>query len=421
MQKQIRLRLAEGVHLTCLPADRYKTAVLSAGFVLPLGEARTLTALTPQVLHRGTRGLPDLTALGCTLDGLYGARMYPYVRKTGDAVTVGTIADVIDERYVPAGEELTARLAHLMHALWHDPYQKGGLLCPDYTAAEGANLADKIEAQRNDPRSYAMRRLQELLCAGEPYGYNEYGDAAEARAADPAALTARWGEVTEHAPIELFYCGSLSPEQAAACFAPFGAARQVRQMPVTAPHLAAKEVRTVIEERAVTQGKLSLGFSTGLTGHDARYAALMLFNTLFGGYTGSRLFVNVREKRSLCYYANSSLDKLKGIMMVSSGIENANFETTRDEILRQLDELKAKPVPADELEGARRTLLSQLRTVKDNPVSLEYFFQSQAVGGLDYDLDTLLDRIACVTADEVRQAAQGVTLDTVYFMKGAGK
>ena len=416
--KQVRFQLAEGVHLTCLPAEQYKTAVLSAGFVLPLTEDNTHAALLPQVLHRGTADHPDLNALGQMLDNLYGARIYPYVRKTGDAVVIGTIADVIDEAYVPQGEALTARLASLLYRIWHAPYLQNNLLSADYIAAEGAFLADKIAAQKNDTQAYSMRRMQECMCKGEPYGQNEYGSAQTARTVSPAALSQFWQDTISAAPIELFYCGSMDPNDAAACFAPFAARQSAHPLPRILPHPAQDTAHTVVEEMAVTQGKLSLGFRTGLTGHDAAYPALMLFSMAFGGYTGSRLFRHVRERLSLCYYASSGLDKHKGIMVVSSGIENRNFKVAKDEILHQLADLQAGSLTEDELEAARRTLLNQLRAMQDNPASLERFFQSQAVGGLTYDLDTLMARVAGLTREDVLAAAQGITLDTVYFLKG---
>lgn len=418
---QTRTRLAEGVHLTCLTTGQYKSAVLSVGFALPLTQDNTYAALLPQVLRRGTARLPDMNALGSELDSLYGARIFPHVRKSGDALVIGMMADVIDEAYVPAGENLTARLAELLHALWYQPYQQDGLLCPDYTAAEGAFLADKIAAQKNETRSYAMRRAQEILCAGEPYGWNEYGLVETARAADSETLTRVWQDVIMSAPIELFYCGSMEPDAAAACFRPFCTDTARHAMPVIRPHGAKDTVRTVTEEMAVTQGKLSLGFRTGLTGHDAAYPALMLFSMVFGGYTGSRLFRHVREKMSLCYYASSALDKLKGIMIVASGIENSNFDVARDEILRQLADLQAGNLSVDELEAARRTLMNQLRTMQDSPASLEYFFQSHAVGGLTYDLDTLMERVSRATRDDVLAAGRGISLDTVYFLKGVAE
>lgn len=421
MQKTTRLPLADGVHLTCLQTEQYKQSLLSVGFVLPLTNDNTLAALTPQVLHRGTAALPDLDLLGQTLDTLYGARIYPVVRKMGDAMMIGTIADLMDEAYAPSGEQLTAKVAGLLHEIWHAPYLTDGLLCPDYTKAEGVNLAAKIEAQKNDPRTYVLRRLREILCENEPACQNEYGLPAAARAAGNEALTAFWKRTVAQAPVELFYCGSLSPEALCKALSPLydvQAPAPRDSLPVSLPHAFSGSAQTVTEERQAAQGKLAIGFSTGITASAPQYPALMVLNTLFGGYTGSRLFVHVREKRSLCYYASSALDKWKGLLLVSSGILNENFDTARDEILRQMEDLQNKPVSPEELDGAKRTLSDQLRAMSDNPLSLEYFFLGQAVGQFSDNLDTLLKKIDQVQAEDVLQAAQKIALDRIYFMKG---
>lgn len=415
---QTTTRLAEGVHLTSLTTGQYKAAVLSVGFVLELTQDNTYAALLPQVLRRGTAQHPDMNAIGVQLDGLYGARILPYVRKCGDALVIGMLADVIDDAFVPAGERLTARLAQLLHDFWFAPCLEDGQLSAAYTAAEGAQLADKIAAQQNETRSYALRRVQEEMCAGEAYSRNEYGMIETARQADAAELTRVWRDVIAHAPMELFYAGSLDTQTVCDCFRVFAAESPRRAMPTIQAHAPAAQVRTVTQQMDVTQGKLSLGLSTGLTGHDAAYPALMLFSSILGGYTGSRLFRHVREEKSLCYYASASLDKLKGIMVISSGIEVSNFDVAREAILEQLSDLQAGNLTDAEFEAARRTMLNQLRTLQDSPLSLEYFFQSQQVGGLTYDLDSLLDVMAGLTKEEVLAAGRGVKLDTVYFLKG---
>lgn len=147
---------------------------------------------------------------------------------------------------------------------------------------------------------------------------------------------------------------------------------------------------------------------------------MMLFVTAFGGYTGSRLFRQVREKMSLCYYASATMNKHKGIVSVSSGIENSNFETARDEILRQLAQMQ-DGLTEDELEGARRTLLGSLRAMNDAPASLEWYFQSQAIGGWKGGLDELCDALTRVTRDEVLAAGRTMQLDTIYFLKGVAQ
>lgn len=423
MQQITRKRLGGGVNLTCLSTARFKTSVLSAAAVLPLEAENAPAALLPQVLARGTAQYPDMQSLGAALDDLYGARLAPFVRKAGENAAVGFLADVIDGAYAEAGDSLTARAAGLLAALWKEPYRtQAGTLCPAYTAAEGKNLADKIRALKNDTRSYAVRRMQELMCADEPFGRCEYGTADGAQAVSADSLTAFWRETLAHAPLEIFYCGGAPAEQVEEAFAAaFSGRAGDGRAAVTVQRPAPDTPREVTEEIAAQQGKLSLGFRTGLTARDEAYPALMLFAAAFGGYTGSRLFRQVREKMSLCYYASASLDKLKGILSVSSGIENRNFEVARDEILRQLREMQAGGLTADELESARRTLLGSLRAMNDSPLSLERFYQSQAIGGAARDLDGLCDAVARATLDDVLAAGQGVALDTVYFLKGVGQ
>jgi len=139
---------------------------------------------------------------------------------------------------------------------------------------------------------------------------------------------------------------------------------------------------------------------------------------VFGSGVTSKLFVNVREKQSLCYYANSALEKFKGLMIVSSGIESDKFEVARDEILRQLDACRAGEISDEELESARRHLDSLLRMQMDAPGSLDDFYIGQAISGLNGKIQALREALLQVTKDQVVQAANAISLDTVYFLKG---
>lgn len=424
MQQMIRKTLSNGVQLTIVPSTRFKTSVMSACLVLPLGgEEASARAAMPRVLRRGTAVYPDMQQLGAALDELYGARIEPIVRKRGESLILGFLADVIDEKYATNDNGLTARAVDLLASFWQSPYIKDGAFAPEYVAGEKENLADRIEALKNDPRSYAVRRLHEVMCAGETFGLSEYGTVEGARSLTPEALYTAYRHALEDACIELFYCGSMSPDTVEAAFArALGTRGQgAYAMPRTEVRAQpAGEVRTVVEEMNVRQGKLSLGFRTGVTGADEDYPALMLLNNAFGGSTSSRLFLNVREKLSLCYYASSTLERQKGILSVTSGIENENFEVARDEILRQLADLQNGGLTDEEVETARRTVLSALRSMQDSPVSLQQFWLGQAVEGLDWDVDALMARIERVTRAEMLAVAGKIKLDTIYFLKGVG-
>ena len=193
--------------------------------------------------------------------------------------------------------------------------------------------------------------------------------------------------------------------------------------------LAAEGTPAPLEEGAPVQALFpgvllaldpSMAQQTGITAQDELYPAMVLFNACFGGSTASRLFLGVRETLSLCYYASSQTDKTKGVMSVSSGIENANYERARDEILRELKDMQDGGITEQEqeLETARRSVLSSLRSMQDSPLSMEQFYQTQAVSGAQGGLDELTARIECTTREQVIRAAQSASVDTIYFLKG---
>ena len=269
----------------------------------------------------------------------------------------------------------------------------------------------------NDKREYAYARLLREMCDGEPYGISRLGDEAGAEKLQMPKLHALYGELLATARLELFYCGSASLERVrealAAAFATLPR-DGIRDIAPSTPHPARTEVKRVEEAMDVTQGKLGMGFACG----SDDYAAALMGNTLFGGSSNSKLFLNVREKLSLCYYASSTLEKMKGLLMVSSGIEFDKYETARDEILAQLEAIRRGEVEDWELEGARSILMGGHRATLDDQGRLEEFWLGQTAAGLETDIPQLVDQIRGVTREQVAAAAQKLELDTIYFLKG---
>lgn len=417
-----QITLADGIRLNYITTERFRTSAISVAFVQPLAEAdRARAALIPFVLRRGCEGLPDMTAISGTLSDLYGARAEAFVRKRGEVLLTGLISDVIDERFAGDGEPLTRRTVELMCRMLLHPVTKSGMFLEKYVESEKNNMVQRIQARKNDKRSWAVRRMFEVMCEDEAYGLSEFGETEAVQAVQTADVYAYYRWMLAHAGVEIFYCGSLDEAQLREIFGALTA-----QLPqgdrIHAVHSeirrSADEVRTVIEEENVTQGKLTIGLRTGITSQDELYPAMVLFNTCFGGSTASRLFLGVREKLSLCYYASSQTDKTKGVMAVSSGIENKNYERARDEILRELKDMQDGNVTEQELETARRSVLSSLRSMQDSPLSLEQFYQTQAVSGAEGDLGGLIARIEHTTREQVIRAAQSACVDTIYFLKG---
>lgn len=417
-------RLAEGVELGISRTDKFKTGLLSVTLTVPLRrETAAAGALIPEVLYRGSRSCPDMERLSAATDALYGASLGPAVRQRGENQCVSFLCSVIDDCYALDGSAVLEPAAALMGEVLLDPVTQGGVFRPDYVKGEGANLADRIRARMNDKRGWSIFRLIQEMCAGEFYAVDKLGEAEEALAMTPERLWSDYRSLLGRAGVTFYYGGSAQPEQVEEtvrrCFAPLITDRSAQaQCQVLAEPRGA--VRTVTEAMDVTQGKLSMGFRTGgITQSSPDYPALLVLNALYGGSANSRLFLTVREKMSLCYYASSLIDKLKGLMVVSSGVEFRDFDRAQQAILEQLDELRRGNFSREELSAAVRSVVSSLRSRRDSQGQLEDDCVTKLICGVrPDDGGELIDAVERVTAQQVVQAAQKIQLDTIYRLTG---
>lgn len=424
MSQVTRRELFPGVWLRAVHTNKFKSSYLSVTLLVPL-DRRTAgaNALIPEVLRRGTAIHPDMESLSAALDELYGGAIEPVVRKKGESQCVGFAASFLDDAYALKGEKILEPAANLLGEVLLKPYTEKGVFSSGYTDGEKANLIDRIRAQINDKRTYAVRRLTREMCKYEAFGVDKLGDEESVSNLTPESLWEQYQKLLREARVEVYFCGSADPDRVAGALRSALSALPVnedRVDPACDVRVTAGPEPIVVEEAMdVTQGKLALGFRTGgLTCWEEEYPALYLATAVFGGTTLSKLFMNVREKLSLCYYASATLERMKGLVLVSSGIEFDKYQTAKDEILAQLEAVRRGELEDWELEGSRRTLISACMTTLDEQSRQEEFWLGQAAAGLEESPEEFAARLEAVTREQVAAAAQKWELDTVYFLKG---
>lgn len=415
-----RTEILPGVYLTAVQSDKFKTGCFSLNLLRPMKkEEAAANALIPSVLLRGSETCPDIASISAKLDELYGASVGTLVRKKGEVQLVGFYCDYVQDEYVdePVFAPVMAFLAEL---LLH-PRLENGAFPEAVVDSEKLNLENAMLSRINDKRTYAASQLIRTMCAGQPYGIPRIGEPDDLTEITAKSLYAHYRNLLATSRVELFYMGSLSPEAVAKVLQTVLAdlPRAEAFVPVgTTPAPAARPLQEKTERLDVTQGKLSLGFFTDITAKDPRYPALVLAATVFGGGATSKLFTNVREKMSLCYYASASFEKFKGVLSVSSGVEFSKLETAKTEILRQLEACKAGDITDDELESARGYLVSDLKIAMDSPGRLDDYYMGQILLEQDGTMEDLASAIARVTKQEAADAIQALRLDTIYALEG---
>ena len=412
--------LAPGVTLHALRSDKFKTACFSLNFLRPHNRASAaLDALLPSVLLRGTERYPDIRSISSRLDELYGASVGTLVRQKGEVKLTGFYADFIEDCFLPDGEQVFAPVVAFLEELLFHPLLEEGCFCRRFVEGEQQNLINAIASNLNNKRSYATRQLLSEMCKGENYAVPRLGNIEEVQAIAPESLYAHYTSVLRHDRVEIFYAGRQEADAVASAFAPLFARDRDYQpcsLETSVPY-EVPAVREFSEEMDVNQGKLVMGLRTGITADSPDYPALLLLNAVYGSGATSKLFVNVREKRSLCYYASSSIDKYKGIMLLSSGIAFEDYETAKSAILEELEACRRGEITEQELDSARRQVLTSLQAIEDAPVQLDEFYCGQAILP-SLSPRELAEQIAALDVADLSRIAKKLSLDSIYFLKG---
>lgn len=422
MGRVTETELTRGVRLTAVRDDRFKTGCLSATLLAPhTKKTAPLNAVLPYVLRRGTARYPDSESLAAALDELYGARVEPAIRQKGEVAAVGFCADFPDGAFLPERTDILAGTAYLLGELLLSPATRGGRLRGDYVATERQNLVDDINAEINDKRAYASLKLVEAMFRGESYGVSKLGTLADAARISAQTLTRYYKELIATAPMELFYCGAEEPEHVV---------RVLREALASLPRIGdftmpATLVKTgfegvkekvIRETMDVTQCRLVMGFRFASAMESPDYAAMAVFNALFGGSATSRLFLNVRERLALCYYADSAIDRNKGVLFVSAGIDPDKLDQVHGEVLAQLRSLANGFIEPWELEAAKRGVVSSLLSALDDPLGLEGLYLDRAILGSRVRPEEFAALCELVTAEDVANLAADAVLTHTYFL-----
>jgi len=414
------IHLLPGITLRVCRDTRFKQGCLSFQLVRPMcREEAALNALLPSVLLRGTRRCPDLRSITEHLDELYGASVSPLVRRIGDYQTTGLYCGFMDDRFaLPGDQVLRPMLAFLEEILLDSPMEEGVFLS-SFVESEKKNLISTIESERNDKRAYSMSRLLKIMCRADSFGLPRLGEPEQVSAITPRSLLTHYRNILRSSPIEIFYVGSAEGHRVAHMLMPLlgKLPRDFQPLPQQAPFQPC-EASEETETMDVSQGKLCMGFTVPITNRDPLFPAMQALNVIFGSGMTSKLFMNVREKMSLCYSIGSGYYGTKGILVVNAGIDFDKETLVKEEVLRQLTLCQEGEITPQELQSAKEALLSSLRSTHDSPGAIEGYYSTAALSGLAFSHEGYMEAVEALTVEDVVRCAKQLQLHTTYFLKG---
>lgn len=417
-----RIKLSDGIYLNIIESDKFKTDYFDINIILPLREeTASYAALLPMVIKRGCKKYPTMAEITKRLDYLYSTGFSTRVMKRGEQQIVGFGVDFLRESLLPKGETLFDDVFETFKNIVFEPLVNGGAFKDEYVQTEKKNLIDAIKALVNNKNAYAMKKCHQAMCKGEDFAVSENGSVENVEKIGGKDLYDFYKNLLSSARMEFFYTGKCDEEKLIESVKKLICDIERKEIIEAS---TGKFVRTrnnveeIVEEMEVAQGKLIMAFSSGATISDEDYTSYLVFNNLFGGSPTSKLFENVREKMSLCYYCRSLPESHKGILTVASGIEVENYDKAKNEILLQLENVKAGIISDEELVNAKKALTNSYRELFDDAPNLSLWYLSRLIGESEKTVEDVIEEISKVTKEQISNCAKSTELDTVFFLKG---
>ena len=418
MKNNKTINLGKGINLTLIPEEKFKSNLVSIYIqrILDRDEV-TMNALLPSIIKSGSEKYPSAREMSYHQDDLYGVSIGADSSKRGESQVITFKIISTDEEYLD--EQIFKKVVKYLDEVVNHPLVIDGGFKEEYVTIEKENLKNRIESIINDKGRYAVERAREEMFKNEKYGISDLGYLEDIDKITAKGLYEHYVNIMKTSPIDIVVEGNFDEDEIVEIISNgFDFHREnIIEIPRADFIKKVDEIKVIKEEMDITQGKLVMGYRCNVDYKDEfKYYSLFVGSNVLGGGPHSKLFVNVREKESLCYYIYSSLEKYKTSMFISSGIESENYDKTVELIGEQLKSLKEGKISDEELLNSKSAIISSLKTIKDSLGGSSDFYFSQSMGGTNTTVEKIIEMIEKVTVSDIVETFKNIELDTIYFL-----
>lgn len=410
-----------GYTLTTIKTDKFKTNLISVSFQSEINrDTVTKRSLLPYVLRGATEKYPSKKALNTYLESLYGASLSTTVEKRGKTHNIKFYLSLANEKFLGHQEPLLEEGVALLKEVILKPLLVDGAFKEQVVDIEKRLLKEYIESIYDDKVSYSLQKLVENMCQDETFSINSIGYADDLAEINGKNLMQTYEEMLNNNQVSVTVVGDIDPQHVYEIFSKqFNFAhRSVNQEVIDHEDKVIQEVKVIKEVQDISQGKLNIGYRTHTRIDDDDYLPLLVFNGIFGGYAHSKLFMNVREKESLCYYCASRLDNYKGVMYVYSGIESQNYDKALKIIDEQLKDMVSGNFSEKEIDLAKKSLINSKLESMDQASGMMAHEALNKLLKHPLSVEEWVAAVNAVTAEQVVAVAKKIKEDTVFFLTG---
>ena len=414
--------IKQGIELHTINTNKFKTNLAAIFLSLPITrENVTYNSMISSVLRRGTKNMPTQEQISKELENMYGATFDCGIDKTGDNHIFKFYLESINDKFLPHNDEnmLKSTIEKLLEIVFN-PLVKDEKFNNEYVEQEKANVRRRIEAKIDNKAKYAIERCIEEMYKDQPYGLYKFGYVEDLKNINESNLYEHYKTLINTCKIDIFVSGNIENDISELVVNNENIQKLNGREPnyIKTQYIEKEQVEEneISESMDVTQGKLIIGLDVNLKEQKEKYMA-SVYNAVLGGSATSKLFQEVREKASLAYTASSNFIRHKGNIIISCGIEIKNYKKALDIIRKQLEDIKQGNFTDDELENAKKGIISTIKGItEEQDTEITYYF-GQTLAQEQVSIEEYIKIIERISKEEVVEIANRITTNTIYFLK----
>ncbi len=416
--------IKKGVKVHVIETNKFKTNLFTIFLSVPIErKSVTANALIPAVLRRGTQKLPTQESISIELENMYGATLDGGIDKIGDNQVIKFYLETLNDSFLPTQENLTKKAIELLIDIILNPLVENNGFKKEYVVSEKNTIKRLIEGRIDNKDMYAYTKCIEAMYQNEPYGLYKYGYIEDLENINEKNLYETYLDLISKCKIDIFLSGDLEEQNTIELIKNNENIKKLQ--PREDIHIINSEenqikqeveVKTIQESKDVTQGKLVIGLDVNCNKPDSRYSTC-LYNVILGESATSKMFQNVREKAGLAYSARSTYLRQKNNIFIRAGIEIENYEKALKIIEEQLDDMKKGKFTDEDIQNAKKYMISGIKTVQDEQDSEITYYLGQEISGKQVSFEEYMDKINWVSRDEIENIANSIKINTIYFLR----
>ena len=416
-------KIKEGIKIHFIKTNKFKTNLFAIFLTVPLDRKNiTQNALIPAVLRMGTANLKSQEDISIELENMYGATLDGGVEKTGDNQIIKFYLETLNDNFLPEQEDLSKRAIELILDVVFNPLKENNTFKKEYVDSEKKTIQRLIEGKIDNKDMYAYTRCIEEMYKDKPYGLYKYGYIEDLSKINETNLYQSYINLLNESKIDIFISGNFENNEIIDTIKENKNIKNLKEREdkhvINTEETEKKEkveTKQIEESKDVTQGKLVIGLDIDFYKPDSKYA-MCIYNVILGESATSKMFQNVREKAGLAYSARSTYVRQKNNIYIRAGIEIENFEKALKIIKEQLEDMRNGKFTDEEIENAKKYMVSGIKNVQDEQDSEITYYMGQELSGKLLTFDEYIDKINDVTRKQIENIASKIHINTIYFL-----